>query len=324
MAVAMRTYGSTLSDLQALTNADRALDYQRANFQDQINAQRLSDFLKSRSDEQRTQADRDANAAKLLDAQQGRAQQGRQFDKGLQSDRDLAEMEARNRVDVAKIQAENKGIDPRYFQSLSEIQALNNEQLQNVNYAKQLSNRRRNATLRRQQIEASKGFFDVGEPNDPEWKQLGEVIASLDAQATQLGLGRSPDGGFIVPEYAPIPVPAMLNPAVRPSAPPPGTGIQATPASPPVTSGAPSTPWLVDPESIPYGGGPVAPPPMLAPPSAAAPRDYSDPSMAGFFDLFRRAPASAPIAPYGPPMATPQLAPRRWRLAPDGTVVPVR
>lgn len=221
MAQAMTIFGSTLSDLQRLTNEDKALDYSRASQQDSINAQRLSEFLKARSEENRTKADRDRFAADLLDRQQGRAMQGSQFDtqqrnlmslesQRLAADKELQGMAGSNALEIAKLQSANRPMDPRYFQSLTDVQALNQEQQQKSKYAQQLSNARKAALAERNQLKG--GMFDFGEPNrNPRWKQLGDVIANLDTQAGTLGIAVGPDGGYIVPDYTPIQIPPMLN-----------------------------------------------------------------------------------------------------------------
>lgn len=234
MAVAMTTFGSTLSDLQKLTNDDRALDYSRANFQDDVNARRLSDFLRARSEENRTKAQRDADAARLLDAQQERAQRGSQFNTQQQNlmsiegqriaaDKELQGMAGTNALEIARLQAANRQMDPRMFQAMGDLQAVNQEDQQRVRYATQLSNTRKAALAERARIKADQGkglfTFDVGQPDDPRWKELNDVISNLDAQATSLGIALGPDGGYVVPEFTPMQVPAMFNPSPAPAVP---------------------------------------------------------------------------------------------------------
>lgn len=257
MAVAMTTYGSTLSDLQRLTNEDRAMDYQRANFQDQITAQRLSEFLKARSEDNRTKSQRDAEAARLLDAQQARAQQGSQFNTQQQNlmaieqgrnaaDRaseaaraaaaiDLAKLQAESAKEIATIQGQNRQIDPRYFQTLAETQALNQEGQQQAAYAEQLSNARK-ATLaaKNSPMQASEDAW--GPFNSAYKKRVADADATLkqlDATASSLGLAVAPDGGYIVPAFKPIQVPAMFNQGVNP----------VTPVAPPVQEVVPDEPF---------------------------------------------------------------------------------
>lgn len=224
MAVAMTTYGSTLSDLQRLTNEDRAIDNQRANFQDQINAQRLSDFLKARSEENKTKSQRDAEAAKMLDAQQARAQQGSQFDtqqrnlmslegNRLAADKELQGMAGANALEIAKLQSANRPMDPRYFDSLIGIQASNQEQQQKAKYAEQLSNARK-ATLAAKNSPMQASEDSLGWGNPAYKKRVADAdttLKQLDATALSLGLAVAPDGGYIIPAFTPIQVPAMLG-----------------------------------------------------------------------------------------------------------------
>lgn len=219
MAVAMTTFGSTLSDLQKLTNDDRALDYSRANFQDDINARRLSDFLKARSEENRTKAQRDAEAARLLDAQQARAQQ-------IAADKELQGMAGANALEIAKLQSASRQMDPRMFQVASDIEAENNEQQDRINRIRQLSAQRKMALGEKGRIEADKswtrslsGVLDFGAPNqgiinrsvDPRWKELTDMIANLDAEAKSLGGLVANDGGYNIPVVTPLKTPAMFN-----------------------------------------------------------------------------------------------------------------
>lgn len=243
MAVSLTTYGSTLSDLQRLTNEDRALDYQRANFQDDINARRLSEFLKARSEDNKVKSQRDSEAAKLLDAQQDRAMRGSQFntqqgnlmkieegrnaaDIAAETARarsaiDLAKLQGSNALEVAKIQGQNRQIDPRYFQALAETEALNQEGQQQVEYAERLSNARK-ATLaaKNSPMQASEDSWGWG---NPEYKKritdAETTLKQLDATATSLGLAVAPDGGYVIPPFKPIQVPAFFNQGVNPVAP---------------------------------------------------------------------------------------------------------
>ena len=240
MGVAMTTFGSNLSDLQRLTNEDKALDYQRANLEDQLSAQRLSNFLKARSEENKTKSQRDADAARMLDAQQARAQQGGQFDTqqrnlmAIESGRLAADKAAdtarfsaaerlqglagANQLEIAKLQAANRPMDPRIFQEVAAIEAENRDSLADYNLKKGMSEARR-ALVRERNIEGgNKGAFDWGEPDHPKWKALGEKIAQMDAEAFKLGLRESPDGGYVIPPFTPIRVPAMLNASPVPSA----------------------------------------------------------------------------------------------------------
>lgn len=240
MAVAMTTFGSTLSDLQKLTNDDRALDYSRANFQDQINAQRLSDFLKARSEENKTKAQRDAEAARMLDAQQARAQQGQQFNTQqenlmqlerdrLTSAKDLQAAAGATDLEIEKLRAANRQMDPRYFDSLIDIQAANQEQQQRAKYAEQLSNARK-ATLAQKNSPMQASENSLGWWNPAYKKRVADAdmtLKQLDATALSLGLAVAPDGGYIIPSFTPIQIPPMLNqnpvtpaPAPTPVAPP--------------------------------------------------------------------------------------------------------
>lgn len=306
MAVAMTTYGSTLSDLQRLTNEDRALDYQRANFQDSINAQRLSDFLKARSEENKTKSQRDAEAAKMLDSQQDRAQRGTQFNTQQQnlmkieewrntadatteaararSAIDLAKLQGSNALEVAKVGAQQ--MDPRTFQYVAQIEAENRDSLADFNLKKSLSDERRAAVRERNTIQGNKGAFDVGAPNagffnrsvDPRWTALNERIAQLDSEAIKLGLREGPDGGYVIPAYTPIKVPAMLNQG----------GSPMTPATTPAPAGGVVLPYL--------------------PENQTAPAQVADP-----FPF---------LSTDAPPARTNAVPVRRFRVTPDGQFMP--
>lgn len=248
----MTTFGSTLSDLQAGINTAQGIDYQRANFQDQINAQRLSDFLRARSEQNRTQALRDADMARIVEARNAREMQDRQFDVQQRNLMELGRLEQQTRKDVANIAAANRAIDPRAYQSFADIQALNNENFRDVQFKKQLSNARKAAVAERERIKSNQrwfapsfrgsegGLFDFGEPDDPRWKQLNEVIAGLDAQASSLGLGPAADGGYVVPDYTPIEVPAMFDPNRRLTLDPNQPAAVVTPVTPSAAVAAPA------------------------------------------------------------------------------------
>lgn len=231
MAIAMRTFGNTLSDLQAGTNADKGLDYQRANLQDQVNQQRLEAFLKLRGQQLEQQAKQSQMAAERAQRMAELLQQNKQFDTEQRNRMDLgrlnsetqksiAESDARSRLDAAKATAEGR-FDPRGMQALADIEALNQENLQKTRYAQQLSDARKAAIATRNKIKADQGFFDVGQPNDARWAEINDAITKLDAQAVQLGIAPSPDGGYVVPGYVPIIVPnargSVSAPVVSPS-----------------------------------------------------------------------------------------------------------
>ena len=144
-------------------------------------------------------------------------QQDKQFGTRESNTMKLGELDAKSRAEVARIGADARGMDPRMFQSFSEIQALNNENQNKIRYAKQLSEARKAALLEREKIKANKGWFDFGQPNDPRWAELNSLITNLDTEATKLGLAQSPEGGYLVPDFTPIasPVyPGMRTPSV--------------------------------------------------------------------------------------------------------------
>lgn len=259
MAVARSTFGSTLSDLQRLTNEDRAMDYQRANFQDDINARRLSEFLKARSEENKTKSQRDSEAARMLDAQQARAQQGQQFntqqgnlmeiERGrnaadvaaeaarAKSALDLATLQGASAKEIATIQGQNRQIDPRFFDTLASTEALNSENKSMFDYATQLSERRKQAAAELKAAEGDNwGPWNSDAYNTwkktfgtaPNKKKAIETLAQLDSAVKGLrfgdiiGLAVDPvTGGYMIPPLNQVKVPAMLNQGGTPVGPTP-------------------------------------------------------------------------------------------------------
>lgn len=261
MATAMRTFGSNLTDLQAGTNADKGLDYQRANAQDAINARRMEAFLRLRGQQLETQARQSEASAARAQRMAEMLQQNAQFGTSEQNAMKRAELEAETRRDVAKTTADGR-IDPRMFESFADIQALNNENLSKIRYAEQLSQARRTA-LAQKNAKMLPEEDTWGWGNKPYAKRVADadaLVKQLDAQAATLGLAPSPDGGYVVPSYNPIPVTNFGRPAVTEPLPGPSTIQQ------------PKTPAMLVPAQggeISIGGVPVnrffnTPPPVDA------------------------------------------------------------
>lgn len=207
----MRTFGNTLTDLQSGTNADKALDYSRANAQDAINQQRLEAFLRLRGQQLQTQAQENNLAANRAQRMAELLQQNRQFDISEGNRMKLGEMDAKSRLDVAKAMAEGRGLDSRLFQSFADIQELNNSNLNKVRYAKQLSDARKAAVqARNAPMTSEEDTFGWGNaPYKKRVADLDSVLANLDLEAAKLGLGRAADGGYIVPDFTPIVPPTL-------------------------------------------------------------------------------------------------------------------
>lgn len=283
----LSTFGTTLTDLQSGMNAAQGLENQRSNFQDQVAAQRLSDFLRARSDENRTKAQRDAYMAQILESQQARGQQGRQFDAELKNRLDLGQLDAASRKEVATIGAGRT--DPRFADTIADIQAQNAKNFQNVQYAKKLSAARK-ALLAQKNAPMTDEEDILGWKNPAYKKRVDDIdaaIKQLDTQATLLELGVSADGGYVVPDFTEIPVPAMLNPGGS-VARPPSSDPGYIPNSPPASNNRLLTPEEAAqlPNGTLYRGldgrqrrrtvGPPTPPlPVIAPsaPLAASPWD---------------------------------------------------
>lgn len=303
-------YGNTFTDLMAGINAAQALDYQRANAQDAANTARAVARIQQRGQEAQLESQRKqqesqtAFALAQLLSQQREAAADRQslMDRErlrAETTKSIAESDNKARAELEK----NRSVfDPRAFSTIAEIEALNNEQIQTRQKAQQLSEARKAALALKKAAQGDKwGPWNTKEYNDA--KAAGTLIPeseadarlkAIDAAAATLGLVPSFDGGFVIPALTPIQIPDMLNRGAIA----PGTAPLSPAAVTPVT---PAVPFVVDPETIPYGNpNPIAPPVMPSQPMGATP-DLSDPSMAGLLNFFRR-PASAPTT--APPPST--------------------
>lgn len=230
MAIAMRTFGSTLSDLQALTNADKGLDYQRANAQDAINAQRLEAFLRLRGQALQTEAQKNRDAADRAQRMAELIQQGSQFKTSEENKIKLGQMEADSRRDAAKATAEGR-LNPQ-------LEGLKLQHAQEEAERRSLSEARKKISDEMRLLEQAKAknFWDFGDPNDPgaRWTStrygaLRDAREALDKNAAQLGLSPHPDGGYVgydvpsvvvpvTPPQAVAPVPPMIPIAPAPAA----------------------------------------------------------------------------------------------------------
>lgn len=206
MAIPLSTYGNTLSELQAGTNAAQALDYQRANAQDAISQQRLEAFLRLRGQELQAKAQQNRDAAERAQRMAELLQQNSQFGTSEANRMKLADIEARTRENVAKTTAEARGLDPRVYQMMTEYQAMNDERAQLMSKGQQLSAARIAALAEKKKLKDAQGWTDLGDPNvsffnrrvNPRWTELNDTIAKLDAEALRLGFAPSPDGGYVL------------------------------------------------------------------------------------------------------------------------------
>lgn len=208
MAISMTTFGNTLSELQAGANADKGLDYQRANAQDALNQQRLEAFLRLRGQQLETQARQSDTAA-------ARTQRMAELLQQTQANRELAQMDAASRLAVANATAAGRGAPAN-----AELEALKFEQAQLLQRGKQMSDARKAAVAERQKIKDAQGRTDFFEPNisfwnrrvNPRWTELNDLIAKIDVEAGKLGFAPSADGGLTVGDTPVTPqVPTQFN-----------------------------------------------------------------------------------------------------------------
>lgn len=216
MAIAMRTFGSNLTDLQSGTNADKGLDYQRANAQDAMNQQRLEAFLRLRGQQAAIQAQQNQIASDRAMKMAELLQQNQQFGTQQGNMMKLGELEAKTRLDVAKATGESKGLDPRAFET---ILAYNTQGQDKVSIARALSAQRRAAL---DEIKAAKdnatwlsGYMAKPGPlassfqaqfgRVPDAKAAATRLTAIDTQGASLGLEPDPmTGGFVIPNFNPI------------------------------------------------------------------------------------------------------------------------
>lgn len=199
MATASRTYGNTLSELQAGTNADKAITYSRQNAEDTTSQQRLEAFLRLRGQEleaKAKQADKAADRAHNLK---------------------LGEMDAKSRLEVARATAEG-----RTSPKAEELKlALQQEEIEKQS----LTDARKKIIDEMQALEIARKRWDIGDPNDigadwtsTQYGKLRDALSKIDAYAAdKFGIffgPRAPSLPVVPLNPTPAPpnaVPAMLN-----------------------------------------------------------------------------------------------------------------
>lgn len=232
MAIAMRTFGNTLSELQAGTNADKGLDYQRANAQDAINQARLEAFMRLQGQKYQTQAQQSEQAA-------NRAQRMAELLQQIEANRELTQMDAKSRLEVAKAMAEGRAVDPR-------IAGLKLELEQEETENRALSEARKKIFDEMKLLEKAQSanwWRDRGEPNDigaifssSRYGQLKEALAKMDAAAAERQLTPDSDGWYVGYKLATPVIPVQPNSAT-PVNPVPAM-IPTVPAPAPAPTGA--------------------------------------------------------------------------------------
>lgn len=212
MAVPLRTYGNTLSELQAGTNAAQALDYQRANAQDAINQQRLESFLRLRGDQLKTDAQQRELAANRAQRMAELLQQNSQFGTSQANQMKLGAMDAASRLAVAKATAEGRGVDPRIMDAITDREIFNREGKARVTEAQQLSQQRKAALAEISAADADGYFWNnksYGEwkklfGREPNKKTATEALNAINLRAGTLGLIPLADGGLSSPDFEPL------------------------------------------------------------------------------------------------------------------------
>lgn len=219
MAIPLRTFGNTLTDLQAGTNAAQGLDYSRANAQDAINQARLEAFLRLRGHQATIQAQQNSLAQERAMRMAELAQQNQQFGTSEANRLTLADKVAASQLAVAK---ESKGgLDPRAFET---ILAYNTQGQDKVAQAQALSAQRK-ATLAEIKAEKDRHWYGNGTAaaefkntfgREPDAGSASVRLNALDTQAASLGLepdnqlGSATFGGYKIPPFSPI-VPGQLR-----------------------------------------------------------------------------------------------------------------
>lgn len=237
------TYGNTLSELQAGTNADRAVAYSRQNAEDATSQARLEAFLRLQGQKYQTQAQQSALQADRAQRMAESIQQNSQFNTTEQNRLKLGEMDAKSRLDVAKATADARGIDPRALQTILDHNAEGEEKL---SIARALSAQRK-ALL--DEIKASGddefGFGSWNGPaykpwkdtfgREPDAKSAAARLNALDIKAATAGFETDAiGGGYVIPKFTPL-VPGGRG--VLPSQP------QETPPSPIPAVNEPALPF---------------------------------------------------------------------------------
>lgn len=209
------SYGNTFTDLQAGINAAQALDYQRANAQDEANTRRAVARMQQRGQQAEAQAraeqqkSQTALALAQLLAQQGEASAGRQS----MMDRERYRGETDKEIEKMRLDRSASAFDPRAFSTIAEIEAANNEKQQKFEQAQRLSATRKQWVGRLGAERAKAGMFESGSPDKNVIAEAEAAIKSIDTQAAALEMGLAPDqnGGFIITPPTMIKIPAMLN-----------------------------------------------------------------------------------------------------------------
>lgn len=205
----MNSFGSTLTDLMTGINNAQAIDYQRANAQDAVSAQRF---------------------AALLQAQNEAAQQRERSA--------LTREQFQNNIDVAKL----RPADYRAAQTAQELAALEKQKQDKIAFGVLLSKRRIDALNELKKIAPGAGWLWNDRGYNQRKAELDAAIRSMDALAAQEGMAVGPDGGYVF-QGAVIPPDANDKAGVPPLggvAPYPGRPVR-TPGSPDVIPPASSS-----------------------------------------------------------------------------------
>jgi hypothetical protein len=261
MAIPLRTFGNTLTDLQSGTNAAQGLDYSRANAQDAINQARLEAFLRLRGQQATIQAQQNSLAQERAMRMAELAQQNQQFGTSEANRLTLADKVAASQLAVAK---ESKGgLDPRAFET---ILAFNQQGTDKEAAAQALSVQRQKLV---KEIKAGQGNhswnpFKDNSPDYTDWKEKFGTepdakaailrLGALDAQAAPIGLiANDTTGGYDYRPFTPI-VPGQL----RGGAPPPQVQPPTT-FSPggSIPSAQPPVPAMLQGGDVTLGGVPL-------------------------------------------------------------------